>query len=81
MTNTFNHRDEILAKQSVEFNTKMGHGKEILEEKGRSPKCTYCGSANITKIGLLNRAISTDLWGLSSKKIGMQFHVIIVGDF
>lgn len=47
----------------------MGHGKEILEEKGRSPKCTYCGSANITKIGLLNRAISTDLWGLSSNDI------------
>lgn len=70
----FEHRDEILAKQSAEFNAKMEHGKAILEEKSRSPKCTYCGSTNIKKIGLLNRTISTELWGLGSKKIGKQFH-------
>lgn len=70
----FDHRDEILAKQSAEFGAKMEHGKAILEEQSRSPKCTYCGSTNIRKIGLLNRAISTELWGLGSKKIGKQFH-------
>lgn len=70
----FDHRDKILAKQSAEFNAKMEHGKSILEEQSRVPKCTYCGSTNIRKIGLLNRAISTGLWGLSSKKIGKQFH-------
>lgn len=70
----FEHRDEILAKQSAEFNAKMEHGKAILEEQSRSPKCIYCGSTNIRKIGLLNRAISTELWGLGSKKIGKQFH-------
>lgn len=70
----FDHRDEILAKQSAEFNAKMDHGKAILEEQARTPKCTYCGSANIRKIGLLNRAISTELWGLGSKKIGKQYH-------
>lgn len=72
--NLFNHRDEILAKQSAEFNAKMEHGRTVLEEKSKSPKCTYCGSTNIRKIGLLNRAISTELWGLGSKKIGKQFH-------
>lgn len=70
----FDHKDEILAKRSAEFNAKMEHGKAILEEKSRMPKCTYCGSTNIRKIGLLNRAISTELWGLGSKKIGKQFH-------
>lgn len=70
----FDHRDEILAKQSAEFNAKMGHGKAILEEKGKSLKCIYCGSTTIRKIGLLNRAVSTELWGLGSKKIGKQFH-------
>lgn len=70
----FNHRDEILAKQSAEFDAKMAHGKAIIEEQSRVPKCTYCGSTNIKKIGLLNRAISTELWGLGSKKIGKQFH-------
>ena len=34
----FDHRDEILAKQSAEFNAKMAHGKAILEEKSRVPK-------------------------------------------
>lgn len=70
----FDHRDEDLAKRRMENRAKLEHGKAILEEKSRSPKCTYCGSTNIKKIGLLNRAISTELWGLSSKKIGKQFH-------
>lgn len=52
----------------------MNRGKEILEERNRKPKCTYCGSANIRKIGVLDRVISTELWGLGSKKIGKQFH-------
>ena len=56
------------------YNSALEHGKAILEEKSRIPKCTYCGSANIRKIGLLNRAISTELWGLGSKKIGKQYH-------
>lgn len=48
--------------------------KVEMEELKHVPKCTYCGSTNIKKIGLLNRAISTELWGLGSKKIGKQFH-------
>lgn len=70
----FDHRDEILAKQSAEFNAKMAIGKAILEEKSRTVKCTYCGSSNVKKIGLFNRAVSTELWGLASGKIGKNFH-------
>ena len=70
----FDHRDEILAKQSAEFDAKMAHGKAILEEQGRRVTCSYCGSSNVKKIGLLNRAVSTELWGLGSKKIGKQWH-------
>lgn len=70
----FDHRDEILAKQSAEFNAKMSIGKAIVEEQSRRATCSYCGSTNVKKIGLLNRAISTELWGLGSKKIGKQFH-------
>ena len=70
----FNHRDEILAKQSAEFNAKKSIGKAIVEEQSRRVTCSYCGSTNVKKIGLLNRAISTELWGLGSKKIGKQFH-------
>lgn len=42
--------------------------------KVKNVECPYCHSTNVKKIGLLNRAISTELWGLGSKKIGKQFH-------
>ena len=64
----------FLDNSKVEFNVKIEHGKAVLEEQSRRVTCTYCGSSNIRKIGLLNRAISTELWGLGSKKIGKQFH-------
>ena len=66
----FDHRDEILAKQSAEFDAKMAHGKAILEEQSRVPKCPTCQSANISKIGTLNRMASVCLFGLASSKIG-----------
>lgn len=66
----FDHRDEILSKQSAEFNAKMAHGKAILEEQSRVPKCPTCGSNNISKIGTINRMVSTGLFGLASSKIG-----------
>lgn len=66
----FDHREEILAKKSAEFNTKMAHGKAILEEKSRVPKCPSCGSTNISKIGVINRTVSFKLVGFASSKIG-----------
>ena len=70
----FDHRDEDLFNRRMENKTKLDYGKAILEEQSRSPKCIYCGSSNIRKIGLLNRVVSAELWGLGSKKIGKQFH-------
>lgn len=66
----FDHRDEILAKQSAEFNAKMAIGKAIVEEQSRVPKCPSCGSANVSKIGVVNRVVSTHFLGLGSSKIG-----------
>lgn len=66
----FDHRDEILSKQSAEFNAKMEHGKAILEEQSRTPKCPSCGSSNISKIGVVGRAVSFKLVGFASSKIG-----------
>lgn len=66
----FDHRDEILAKKSAEFNAKMAIGKAIVEEQSRVPKCPSCGSANVSKIGVINRVVSTHFLGLGSSKIG-----------
>lgn len=32
--------------------------------------CPYCNSANVTKIGTVNRAVSVGMFGLASSKIG-----------
>lgn len=66
----FEHRDEILEKQSADLNAKLEHGKAILEEKNRLPRCPSCGSRNISKIGLVSRGVSTLFLGLASSKIG-----------
>ena len=66
----FDHRDEILAKQSAELNAKLTNGKAILKEQSRVAKCPSCGSSNVSKIGMINRMVSTGLFGLASSKIG-----------
>ena len=70
----FDHRDEILAKKSSEFNAKMAHGKAILEEQNKKVTCSYCGSTNVSRIGLLRRMVSVEFWGLASRKLGKQWH-------
>lgn len=75
----FDHRDEILARKNLEFDTKMAIGEAI--KNGAKPskafkgnfsvaKCPSCGSTNISKISTLNRAFSVRLFGLASSKIG-----------
>ncbi len=69
----FDHRDEILAKQSAEFNAKMEHGKAILEEPSHQPECPTCHSKNIQRISGLKRGLSIVGVGIFSKKINKNF--------
>lgn len=71
--NLFDHRDEILAKQSAEFNAKMAHGKAVLEEASQVPKCPTCQSTNIRKMGGVERGASIWAFGLFSRKINKTF--------
>ncbi len=66
----FDHRDEDLFNRRMENKAKLEHGKVILEEQNRTPKCPSCGSSNISKIGVVGRAISFKLVGFASSKIG-----------
>ena len=69
----FDHRDEILAKQSAELNAKLAHGKAILEEQSRVAKCPTCQSTNIRKMGGIERGASIYAFGIFSKKINKTF--------
>lgn len=66
----FDHRDEDLHNRRMENKVKLEHGKAVLEEKNRVRRCPSCGSSNVSKIGVMNRAVSIQLWGLASSKIG-----------
>lgn len=58
------------ANDFEKYNSALDHGKAIFEEQARTPKCPSCGSANISKIGTLNRMVSIGFLGLASSKIG-----------
>lgn len=60
----FDHREEILAKQSAKFNAALEHGRQILEEQNCVPKCPICSSTNIKKITVGSRAVKTAVFGV-----------------
>lgn len=66
----FDHRDEDLFSRRVKNEAKLEHGKAILEDQARTPKCPSCGSSNISKIGVVGRAVSFSLVGFASSKLG-----------
>ena len=70
----FEHRGPDMARESAKFQAQLEYGKAILAEKNRKVKCSYCGSANVRKIGAFERVLSTSFMGFGSKKVGKQFH-------
>ena len=66
----FDHRDEILAKQSAEFNAKLERGKAILEGRDKGNKfgveCPYCHATNVKRITTTSKAVHTAIFGIFS---------------
>lgn len=69
----FNHKDEILAKQSAEFNAKLENGKAVLDEQYRQPECPTCHSKNVQPISGIERGASIVWLGIFSKKINKSY--------
>lgn len=55
------------------FNAAMAHGKSIIEEQSRVPKCPTCQSTNIRRMSELERGASILVFGIFSKKINKTF--------
>lgn len=68
--NLYKNRDSVLQHKQRQQEESIGHGKSILEEQSRVPKCPSCGNSNVSKIGVINRAVSFKLVGFASSKIG-----------
>lgn len=66
----FEHRDEILAKQTAKYEAAMSHGKAILEGKDKGNKfgveCPYCHATNVKKITNTSKAVHTAVFGIFS---------------
>lgn len=66
----FEHREEILAKQSAEFDAKMEHGKAVLEGRDRGNEfgveCPYCHATNVKRITNTSKAVHTAVFGIFS---------------
>ena len=52
---------------------------EINNKANQGPRCPTCGSTNINKIGTVERAASTYMWGFFSKKMGKQYKCLKCG--
>lgn len=71
---------DLRSKDPVEYQLKMSQFKSQLElqrsnrkQTDNTPKCPHCHSANIQKIGTLERAGSITMLGVFSKKINKSF--------
>ena len=75
----FDHKDEILAMQSAEFDAKMEHGKAVLEGRDKGNKfgveCPYCHATNVKKITNTSKAVHTAVFGIfSMSRNSKQWH-------
>ena len=74
----FEHRDEILANQSANFDAKLEHGKAVLEgmDKGNQfgVECPYCHSINTSKISTTAKVVNTAIFGIFGTKRHKQWH-------
>lgn len=62
----FDHKDEILASQSVEFNVKVQSNINV-------PKCPTCNSTDVKKISTMSKVAGATMFGLFSKTARSQF--------
>lgn len=69
----FEHRDQDMFNKRMADKAKIEHGKAILEEQSRMPKCPTCQSTNIRKMSGLERGASISIFGVFSKKINKTF--------
>lgn len=70
----YNRKDSILEEEDRLMEEALAPWKASLERGEEQVKCTYCQSTNVKKIGFLSRAVSAELFGLGSGKIGKQWH-------
>lgn len=75
----FDNAINIKGQKDADFNTKMQHGKAVLEgrDKGNQfgVKCPYCHATNVKKITSTSKAVHTIIFGIfSMSRNSKQWH-------
>ena len=72
---------EVKKMQQEKWNKAIHKAMESKKSdtKNNVPRCPACSSANIKKIGSVNKTISIALLGIFSSKIGKQFQCLECG--
>lgn len=68
----YKHRLAMVKQENDNHNKQNTQANQVSQKL--QIKCPYCNSANTTKITLTKRSVSTYLFGLSSSKVGKQWH-------
>lgn len=64
-------------KQKSEEEQKLSSEESFRQfqyNQAHAPKCPYCQSTSLSKIGTVSRSLSVGAFGLASGKIGKQWH-------
>lgn len=56
------------------YNEEHKINEKMQSEKTNKVRCFYCNSTDVKKISASSRWLSTGLFGLSSKKLGKEWH-------
>ena len=70
----YNHRLQMIKKENEASRRKRATNQQPTQPSTSQVTCPYCKSTNCKKISNGRRWLSTGLFGLSSKKIGKQWH-------
>lgn len=68
------HRESIIEQKKKDEERQEQLQQQTATPESNIPRCPVCGSTDIENISTLNRAVSTAMVGIASKKIGKQFH-------
>lgn len=61
-------------EQSIKLSDALEHGKAVLDEQYRQPKCPTCQSTNLKNITVTSKVVNTAMFGIFGTKRHKTFH-------
>lgn len=75
-TNYINQKEEVIEERRKQYEAEKARKQrmdEVYQKMHNQPHCPTCGSTNIKKLDVVDRAVSVGMFGLASNKINKSF--------